>query len=339
MKRGAKNSVLCRARLVSHTHKFSQTQPNRIKSLDKMRHSAVNLSKNALKYGGKSGVLPKLRPIFKKNPIVPKTEAELKADASVEQGYASGVPLPKRKGMNVTRVPVDKPVVPVEERIKKLMEKPLLTKDKAEMTEEEIWALQRDELRRQYLKEAYEIEAKRLEKIAQLEAKKQKKEAEKAQMKEYEELEATLLTLPTIDSYLKGPIMRLRTPEEQALVEERRKLNRRAMELEVMHNKSTNLLELYHAAGDFITTEKELEEAIKKAFGVNLASLVNNELMVEEKLFGYTNAHARSSENERLFKDAVLGEVDGKPGVEVVKDTLSGVAEQRRRAALSRRNA
>ena len=52
------------------------------------------MGRNVLKYGGKSGILPKVRPIFRK-PIRPPTEYEQAKEHSIETGYAEGIPLPK----------------------------------------------------------------------------------------------------------------------------------------------------------------------------------------------------------------------------------------------------
>lgn len=302
-----------------------------------MKSSAVLLSKRTIKYGGKSGILPEVRPIFKKNPIRPKTDHE-KHQEDVEQGYAEGIPLPVRKGFKFHRNPVERPVITAAERIKKQIDdvKPV---DKSKLTGDELWAAQRDEIRRQHLKDAYLTEERRLQRIDELQARASESDHKhKDELEHYQESEATQLTLPTLDSYLKGPIMRPRTDDEQALVEEKRLLNRKTQELANMESRATNLLELYHAAGKFITTEEELDAAIRDAFEVKVGRFELSERLIEDKLFGFHNTFASGKTTERMVRDAALGEIDGQPGLDAVKDTLSGALEQLRRAAQTKLN-
>lgn len=304
-----------------------------------MRCSPVTFSKRALKYGGKSGILPEVRPIFRRNPIKPKSEQQKLEDAKIEQGYAEDIPLPKKEGVVFHRQPVEKPVITVEERIKRNIDDKKPQVDESTLSKDELWALKRDEIRREHLRSAYLAEAKRLERIEELQAKKAEKE--KKHQKEdvdYEESRATQLTLPTIDLYLKGPIMRERTEEEEAILHERRTLNRKGMELAKMESKANELLELYHAAGSFITTEEELDNAIREAFEVKVGRFDSSERLIEDKLFGFNHSYANIKATERLIKDAALGEIDGQPGLDTIKDTLSGETEKIRREAQSKLN-
>lgn len=293
------------------------------------------MGKRTLKFGGKSGVLPKVRPVFKRYPIRPKTQDELADESKEEQGYADGVPLPTRQGFTFHRKPIEKPVITVEERIKNNIDarKPQNV-DESKLSSEELWKLKRDDIRREHLREAYLIEAKRLERIDGLKKiKAEKEQALKASQTTFEETEATKLTLPTIDSYLQGPIMRQRTEEEQAIVNEQRILNRKTKDLEIQERKTTQLLELYHAAANFITTEDELEQAIKDAFEVNVSKFESNQMIIENKLSGYSHAFSNVNTNEGLVLDEVLGQVNGQPGLETVKDTIDGEIERLKREA------
>lgn len=304
-----------------------------------MRSTPVNLGKRTIKYGGKSGILPEVRPIFKRNPIKPKSDHEKHEEAQIEQGYADGIPTPTKKGFVFHRKPIERPVITVEERIKKYIEDRTPDVDQSKLTQEELWTHQRDEVRRQHLKEAFLAESKRLERLEELEAKKHELEQRhKGEQDHFEESAATKLTLPTIDSYLKGPIMRHRTPEEQAIVNEKRTLNRRANELETLENKATDLLNLYHAASNFITTEEELESAIKDAFEVKVGKFESSERLIEDKLFGFHSSYSNAKTNEKLIKDAAFGVIDGQPGLDTVKETLSGEAEIMRREAQAKLN-
>lgn len=303
-----------------------------------MRSSTVALSKRTIKYGGKSGILPEVRPIFKHNPIRAKTEHEKQEEGHIEQGYAEGIPLPQKQGFTFHRKPVEKPVVTVQERIARI-DKSKSTVDKSKLSGDELWAVQRDEIRKQHLKDAYLAEERRLQRIDELNARVLDAEHKnKDRQEHFQESEATKLTLPTLDSYLKGPIMRPRTAEEQAVLEEKRLLNRKTRELANMESKATELLELYHAAAKFITTEDELETAIRDAFEVKVGRFESSERLIEDKLFGYHNTYANVKSNERMIKDAAFGEIDGQPGLDTVKDTLSGEAEAVRRAAQTKLN-
>lgn len=303
-----------------------------------MHCTAVNLSKNTLKYGGKSGVLPKVRPIFKGNPIIPPAEWELAEKAKIEQGYVEGVPLPKRKGFKFEREPKTAPVVTVEERLQNIMKHKAPPADLSGLSPEERWEVQKTQIRMDHLKEAYLTEAKRVERISALQAEKVAADAKAAAEQKYEESEATRLTLPTIDSYLKGPIMRHRTPEEKAILEEQRLLNRKTMELQVKEAKANELLELYHSSEKFITTEEELDAAISDAFENKMGHFESSERLAEDKLFGYFSSFSDSRANEQLVRDHILGEIDGKPGLATVQDTLSGEAEKYSRDAESKLN-
>lgn len=304
-----------------------------------MQASVVRLGKRTVKYGGKSGILPEVRPVFKKFPIRPKTDEEVADAEKLEQGYAEDVPLPKKKGFVFHRKPVDKPVLSVQERIKLFIDDRAPKVDKSTLSGEELWAVQRDEIRREHLKSSYLAEAKRLENLDALKLKKeqQQKQLQQAQSNP-EESRASQLTLPTVDSYLDGPIMRQRTPEEQAIVDEQRTLNRKVRELETMEANAEDLLELYHAAGTYITTEEELEAAIHEAFEVKVGRFESSERLLEDKLFGYYNNYLSSRAGEKLIKDAAFGEINGSPGLETINETLSGEAEKARREAQRKLN-
>lgn len=291
------------------------------------------MKKRVLKHGGKSGLLPKVRPVFKRNPLVPKTEEERAEYESIEQGYAEGVPLPLRTGFKFERKPVERPVVTLEERIKRNIEdyRPKV-EDESKLSESEKWALKRDQIRREYLREAYVTEAARLEKLEQAKRAQAKRAAEAKNATTTED-DSPLLTIPTIDSYLQGPLMRPRTEEENFIIQEQRRLNRKHDELRVKEKKATELLELYHAADKFITTEEELSEAITQAFEVDVGKFETTQSYVEDKLFGHNLAYAKAQQHETTIFDKALGTINDKPGLQLVKDTLSGRTEKLRSAA------
>ncbi|KAK6464879.1 mitochondrial ribosomal protein of small subunit [Scheffersomyces coipomensis] len=298
------------------------------------------MGKGVLKYGGKSGILPKIRPVFKHNPIRSKTPSEIQQESQIEQGYAKDVPLPQNKGnrRNLTfhRVQPPKEIITVEQRIKNTIENRIPQNiDESKLNNDEKWVLKRDEIRREFLREAYLTEAKRLEKLDKLKENqlKKQKEAEQNHLNKHQESEAVKLTIPTIESYLKGPIMRQRTPEETLIKNEQRLLNRKTKELEEQSKKATQLLDLYHSASNFITTEEELEAAITEAFEVRVTDYDRSLDHVKNKLNSTVSFAYNSEYNRGLIEDKALGELNGKPGLETVKDVLSGEAEKIKRQA------
>ncbi|EGW30295.1 mitochondrial ribosomal protein of small subunit [Spathaspora passalidarum NRRL Y-27907] len=291
-----------------------------------------------LKYGGKSGILPKHRPIFK-SPIRQPTPYELAEHAKIEQGIVEALPVPKHKnGKELQRVQPFKKVITVDERIQHIIERAAEKDSKidtSKLTDEQKWKLKRDAIRREFLREAYVLEAKRLEEIDRRSEKlrikeQQKKEAEERELLKQEEENANV-GIPTVEKLLTEGMMRPRTEEEKELLQAKRVLNCHAKELIQKEARANNLLDLYHAAGNFITTEAELDEAIHKAFEVDLGKFVTNETSIEAKLQTPNLAYLTVKMNESLITDQVLGEINGKPGLDQVKEILSGETEKTKR--------
>lgn len=292
-----------------------------------------------LKFGGKSGILPAPRAIFKRNPIRPQTEAELKQQSQFEQGYAEGIPEPRaRKGLTFPRAPVAKTVVTVQERIANTIDQQAAKDAQIDTSKlsspDQIWQLKKNEIRRQHLREAYLVEEKRLARIEELKlkqhAREQQEEALKNDKSAHEESYATKLTLPTIDSYLKGPIMRQRTAEEKEILFEQRLSNRKHQELSIAEQRAIDVLDLYHAAAEFITTEAELEQAIKEAFEINVGKFESKQMAIENKLSGHSYAISNQGTNEEIIMDTAFGEINGQPGLDSIESTLDGEIEKLR---------
>jgi hypothetical protein len=300
------------------------------------------MGKGNLRFGGKSGVLPKPRPIFRRNPIRPPTAAELQLEAQHEQGYAEGVPEPKRRGMVFPRQPVAKRVVTVQERIERTIEAPRAAAAAAAAAATDPgakWQWQKEELRRAHLHDAYVAEEQRL---ARAEAHKLKQEARAAEEHRaetvFEESAATKLTVPTVDLYLQGPLMRPRTEEETQRLLEQRRWNRQHLQHAAREQRLLQVLELYHAALEFITTERELEHAIRDAFEVHVGKFELTQMAVENKLAGHAYAVLSRGSGEALVRDHVLGEINGQPGLELIESTLDGELEKLRLEAHYRVN-
>ncbi|CAK9440237.1 uncharacterized protein LODBEIA_P43370 [Lodderomyces beijingensis] len=302
------------------------------------------MGKGPLKYGGKSGILPKLRPIFER-PIRPMNEIELQKENSSESGYAEGVPTPFIEKWPVPRdqraqVPRQQPprkYITLEERIKSINYPPMSLKEMNELPELERDAQRRAYYRAEFLKEAYLEEGKRLEAIDKMKEKIHEREVEKQRKlaEENKDDAAVISTLPTIQQLLEFRMIKQRTPEEKRLLKEERKLNRHSRELHAKEDKAQKLLELYHAAAKFITTEEQLEEAIYRAFEVDVAKFDTQQSVVDSKLFSKNTSYLVGEANEQKISDAIMGEINGKPGLNQVKDVLSGTREQVRREARS----
>ncbi|CAN3377428.1 hypothetical protein DIURU_003330 [Diutina rugosa] len=297
------------------------------------------VSKRTIPFGGKSGILPKQRPVFKRFPIRPPTEAEIAEEAKHEQGY-KGVPVPKRRGFKFEESPSSKPVLTVEERIKRFIDDRAPTNvDESKLSQDELWALKRDEIRRQHLKDAYVKEAERLQKLDSRKERLAKEKAAKAQENQHvEDSSSVNVNLPTISQYLKGPLMRQRTPEEKEILQSQRTLNRNVDELAVKEAKATSLLDLYHAAGNFITTEEELAKAIEEKFFVEIdhENRVSNIKTALKK--AKSTGKGSMDVNHQLVTDAAMGTINGQPGLDEIKLALSGEGEQLKRTAQLKNN-
>ncbi|KAI5956712.1 PET123 [Candida jiufengensis] len=297
------------------------------------------MGKGVLKYGGKSGILPKTKQIFHR-PIRAMNEVELQKEKFKESGYAEGVPTPKINGESLPRHQPPRKYITVEDRIKHIKYPPMSLKEMNDLPAVERDTYKRAYYRAEFLKEAYLEEEKRLAKIDELKNKIHEKELEnQRKFEEERKTESTISSLPTLQKLLKEGLIRKRTPDENRLLKEQRTLNRNAKELNEKEEKAQKLLELYHSASKFITNEEQLEEAIYRAFEVDTAKFENNQTSIDNKLFSNSSSFLVGEINEMKIKDAILGEINGKPGLEQIKDTLSGNREKiRREAQLNMRN-
>lgn len=283
-----------------------------------MHSTPVVFSRRALKLGVKSGVLPRPRFMIKKNRV--KSIQELKEDSKIEQGYADGIPTPIIRGKSYSREPKSHTAA-VDAIIEqsKLEPQSVESSKMIKLQQEPWWSGLNEEEKRKHLNEV--LHSKPLNHSNE--------EVEDRRIKK-NSLDSLL---PTLAAYLDGPLMRPRTAEEQARKDEQRAMNLRKSELEKTEKKYSNLLALYHAAGDFITTEEELEAAIGDAFEVNVVNFESNERMVRDKLSGNGSAYVDVKDNDRFIKDTAYGEIRGNPGLETVRDILSGESENHKKAA------
>ena len=146
-----------------------------------------------------------------------------------------------------------------------------------ELPEEERDAYKRQYYRAQFLKDAYLQEEKRLNRIDELKEKVHQQNLERqARLQQEEKLEhqnKNIEGLPTMQALLDKGMMRRRTKEEIELLKEQRNLNRKLKELQDKENQAQKVLELYHAAANFITTKELLSgerEKVKRQAQLNL---------------------------------------------------------------------
>ncbi|CAI5760776.1 unnamed protein product [Candida verbasci] len=293
------------------------------------------MGKNVLKFGGKSGILPKTKPIFKA-PIRPKLEYELAKDKNAEQGYKN-VPIPKIKGFN--KNDQSNKFLPVSELIQRIQypNKSLAEINKIENKNERDF-LKRAYFRADFLKESFIEEEKRIQEIDVLKQRIYKNQLQKDEQMRLEHVKETssnslLNTLPNLTSALTNGMIEPISNEEKELISKQKKLNRNLTNLNEKSKKLEKLLKLYHSASNFIINEEQLEDAIYKAFEVNLHEYEKKKSLIESKLQGKESQQILFDKNDLNIKDYIMGEINGKPGLEQIKDQLNGKKEEYKRQA------
>lgn len=282
------------------------------------------MGKGALKFGGKSGILPKPKDIFKQ----PYKHQVYKKPAN--SGYAEGILHPK----NVTREYVPPKAVTPETLLRKSAAEPAKKVTEAELAKMPIsqqFKIKNAEMRRKYLKEAYQTEVERLERrehaIKQAKIEEEKIAAESANHKASK---AEIFTSPTIESYLEGPLVRPRTEEETELLRLKRESNRLQTKLEVDSERATKLLQLYNASANFAITEEKLEKLVDAAFDSKADQTWNN-------IASATPNKISAVKNDVTFDyalvDVVLDNVNTGPGYDAVSDYLDGFTDDIRELA------
>lgn len=277
------------------------------------------MGNRALRFGGKSGILPKPRQIFKQ-PF--KHEVYQKEP---DTGYAEGVAHPPGISRDVIRPKVFTP----EDRLAKTVAKPKKQYNEdelAQLAESRRYKIKNASLRRQYLKESYEHEVKRLEKVDARKAEAaEKKEQIEREAEQHEQSWAELYTIPTVEQYLKGPLVRPRTDEEKEALALKRKANRLSQQMLTKQKKAQRLLELYNASSEFAITESKLETMVNDAFSERklqeaqtMRSTGINRIGKEPTTMSFDNS----------LKEIILGTVNQGPTYEVVEDTLSGFTQE-----------
>ncbi|KAH3672402.1 hypothetical protein WICMUC_004238 [Wickerhamomyces mucosus] len=258
------------------------------------------MGKGAAKFGYKSGTLPEVRQIFK-NPIKPIVRPK-----NPNTGYADGIQHPK----GTSREQPLPTVKTVEELISKTVQEPKQIPDLTKLNEIQKEKVTKSTLRREYYRTILKKEESKLNKK---EESQQKKDLKSVNEKKSQNAESIELTLPTIESYLQGPIMRQRTPEETEILKAKREVNRLNTELIGKTNRATNLLELYYASEKFIINEKELEEAISVAFS--------------SKHFNLPDPENRTVQHTSKFVDSLFNTIKGEPDLNQIHEKITGKAD------------
>lgn len=287
------------------------------------------------RYGFKSGVLPKPRQIVE----ALKTPAELKQAAKENVGFVDPELVPRGVAAHVPlkdRVPAS---YTIANSAKAQGENP--QKKRAE------WKSLNASIRRKYLtdslltQEAEEVRImQRREKTLEVE-----RHAQLELQKQATRSKATTLTLPTIQSFLssKNQLVMPRTRQEKELLHAKRKANRKALELQSLETKASNLLEVYQSAGSFIVNEQQLEAAIQQAFspkvpharyytaGSHIPSLGDLSRQFDISLGGASKQPGVTEAQTNLTKSLFGITSNNNPGLGEVEDAISGATVQYRK--------
>lgn len=273
------------------------------------------MGRRLVKFNGKSGLLPKPKEIFKqpyKHQVYNKPE---------DTGYAEGILHPSK----ITRDYIIPKVVSPDTLLSKSAKEPKKVYSSTEISQMPIhqqFKVKNSEMRRKYLKESYEHEVQRLEtvekyeKLAKIEQEKIKIESSK-----HEQSKAEFYTAPTIESYLNGPLVRKRTPEEEEELRIKRESNRLQTQLNVDIAKADNLLKLYNDSSNFAITEEKLNKLVDAAFD-------DSANQKSAKVLGTTIEKINTVQADTVFNasilDVVVDNVNRGPGYESVEDYLTG---------------
>ena len=277
------------------------------------------MGKGALRFHGKSGILPKPRQIFKQ-PY--KHEVYVKPH---DTGYADGILHPK----GTTRELIRPTVITPEMLLERTAAKPKRSYGNDElkmMPEAQRYKVKNAELRRKFLKESYDAEVKRMEKLEARQkrlSEERKKVADKAQ--QHEKSKAELYTTPTVESILKGPMVKPRTEEQKEALNLKREANSTTQRISVKEHRAENLMDLYNESSSFAITEPKLQLLVDEAFSERKLKEISRLLSVGTDRLGTLPT---SAEFENGLKDIILGQANNGPSYGVVEDSLNGYNDE-----------
>lgn len=273
------------------------------------------MGRRLVKFSGKSGLLPKPKDIFKqpyKHQVYKNPE---------DTGYAEGILHPSKITRDYIIPKVVTPELLLEQSAKEPSKK-YSSDEISKMPVHQQFKIKNAEMRRKYLKESYDFEVKRLETIEKYDAlNKVEQEKIAAEKSKHEQSKAELFTAPTIESYLNGPLVRPRTPEEEEELKMKRESNRLQTQLNVSTARADNLLALYNASSDFAITEEKLNKLVDAAFDSKADEKWN-------QFASLTPGAINTIKSDTIFNntivDVVLDNVNNGPGYERVEDYLDG---------------
>ncbi|VVT51857.1 uncharacterized protein SAPINGB_P003236 [Magnusiomyces paraingens] len=231
--------------------------------------------KRIAKYGFKSGILPKPRQIVEPY----KTRKEIEALEKANVGFRDPELIPK--GVKAAVIPL-KPRVTIDSIIEKSAKEPTPggTASKRAPWRQELSAMRRSFLV-QSLQNQDRAELRAMKLREKREARQEAEDLKKADPELTKQSESTLLTLPTIESFLNNThpstssitsindvsqFVVPRTRAEQKLLNTQRKANLVRKRLAETESRARSFLELYQSTSTFITTEEGLNAAIEAEF-------------------------------------------------------------------------
>ncbi len=297
------------------------------------------MGKGFFKYG-KSGILPKPRPLFK-TPVKPSLIPNIVTN---NHGYAPDIVEPKGSH----RDPLPPKYVSLEKRIELTVKEP-----KPRISVGNEFKARRSSVRREFLKETLAKQVE-LDEIAEkrILSKRHKEKEDLANaiksVRNDDISEATRLTLPTIDSFLNGRLIEPLTAEEKQLIADKKKANYLTQKLKLQKTKAENLFTLYQMSERFIVTEDHLDAAIDAAFpSPNVDPNVAVKMVADSLTTKRTVKSARDNtglDNVHVgLLDAIRATTaNGKVSLTEVDEFLSGESENWKKnvskAEASRRN-
>ncbi|SSD60824.1 related to 37S ribosomal protein PET123, mitochondrial [Saccharomycodes ludwigii] len=267
------------------------------------------MGKGIAKFGFKSGILPKIRPILKTPTMKQKKhilmEENLKQKNS-KSGYAENIPHPQ--GIQRNQPPMK--FIEIESQIRKTVPPPKSNSDNMTSNKSTVAQVKSStaSLRREYLASSLRKEEERLIKLQNfLEEKKQivqeRKKNEQTKLLKSSSIENNLTT-PTLHDMLSFipeddntnkrkplPFMRPRTEEEEEILKLKREYNREIIIFKAKKRRLEKLLQLYHVSSNFIVTEEQLLAKIDNVFSQKNAV----DRAIKFNLFGNTDLTADSA--------------------------------------------
>lgn len=198
------------------------------------------------------------------------------------------------------------------------------------------------EMRRTYLAESLKKQEKEDRRLVQR-RERAFKEAQEARLRagEHRESEATLLTMPTIESFLEGKFIEPLSEEQKEELRLKREANRKNAELRRAELRASQMLEIYQQSDKYILTPEELDAHVDREFATlnriqpssltdwkaryvaedsrSAAAPSNNWLDVLAGMHEVT-----AQKRERLLRALTGTTVNGYPGLPRVEAALKG---------------